>query len=562
MVAAELEGERVAAVERRGKYLIVRFESGRALLSHLRMTGAFLANGRTTSRRTRTGAPSSPRRRTASSYRDVRRFGTWLLLEPDEVEPYLGGASGVEPLGRGFTAAWLAAAARGPARPIKAALLDQRTVAGLGNIYADEALWRARIHPLRPAGELSPRSCAACPRAIRDALRHGIARQGATLRDYRRPDGSAGGMQHEFHVYGRDGEPCDRCGTPIEKIRVAGRGTWFCPPVRPADLALSRRSATIGGWRTHDDRDLTEATVTGLAWTAGNRIVQQAFLIVGTAVLARMLSPADFGLVAMTAIFLGFIAVISDFGLPAALVQRRELTRVQLSSAFWLEPGDRRGARGRCWRRRAAAGGPLRPVGAAQDHARARARLPIGALSAVQSGRAQRAMAFRRFAFIENLAVGLSYIAAIVAAALGAGVWSLVVLPLRARPRHGRVLDRRPVAAAREFDREAVRSLMHFGGNLAGASSIAYWINNADNLLVGIFSGGRSLGIYSRAFTLMQAPLAQVSWAAQRVMFPALTRIRDDVARMRRVYLRAISLIAFVAFPLAVVVASPPSRSS
>ena len=96
---------------------------------------------------------------------------------------------------------------------------------------------------------------------------------------------------------------------------------------------------------------------------------------------------------------------------------------------------------------------------------------------------------------------------------------------------------------------------MRFGGNLAGATSIAYWINNADNLLVGIFSGGRSLGIYSRAFTLMQAPLAQVSWAAQRVMFPALTRMHGDVARMRRVYLRAISLIAFVAFPLAVVVA-------
>ena len=96
---------------------------------------------------------------------------------------------------------------------------------------------------------------------------------------------------------------------------------------------------------------------------------------------------------------------------------------------------------------------------------------------------------------------------------------------------------------------------MHFGGNLAGATSIAYWINNADNLLVGVFSGGRSLGIYSRAFTLMQAPLAQVSWAAQRVMFPALTRMHGDVARMRRVYLRAISLIAFVAFPLAVVVA-------
>ncbi len=182
--------------------------------------------------------------------------------------------------------------------------------------------------------------------------------------------------------------------------------------------------------------------------------------------------------------------------------------------------------------------------------------LPIGALSAVQAGRAQRAMAFRRFAFVENLAVGLSYVAAIVAAALGAGVWSLVVLALsRAAVQTVSFWIVDPWRPSREYDRQAVRSLMHFGGNLAGATSIAYWINNADNLLVGIFSGGRSLGIYSRAFTLMQAPLAQVSWAAQRVMFPALTRMHGDVARMRRVYLRAISLIAFVAFPLAVVVA-------
>ena len=108
-------------------------------------------------------------------------------------------------------------------------VLDQRVVAGLGNIYADEALWRARIHPLRPAGELSEQEIRNLHRGIRRALEAGIARQGATLRDYRTPDGGRGAMQDEFKVYGRAGEPCRRCRTPIAKTRAGGRGTWFCP---------------------------------------------------------------------------------------------------------------------------------------------------------------------------------------------------------------------------------------------------------------------------------------------------------------------------------------------
>jgi formamidopyrimidine-DNA glycosylase len=113
--------------------------------------------------------------------------------------------------------------------PLKAALLDQRTLAGLGNIYVDEALWRARLHPLRPGGSLSKPETRALHRALRAVLAAGIEWQGATLRDYRLPDGTPGGMQREFNVYGRDGELCPRCGTPIEKTRAGGRGTWFCP---------------------------------------------------------------------------------------------------------------------------------------------------------------------------------------------------------------------------------------------------------------------------------------------------------------------------------------------
>ena len=229
-IAAELEGERVSALERRGKYLIVRFESGRVLLIHLRMTGSLrhAAGG---------SLADDPHRRAVVrlddgsdvAYRDVRRFGTWHLLEPDDVAAYLQRRLGGEPLERAFTARRLAERLEGRRAPLKSALLDQRTVAGLGNIYVDEALWRAQLHPLRPAGSLNGDELARLTRAIRAALRAGIARQGASLRDYSTPDGGRGRAQERFNVYGREGEPCPRCGTPLDKIRLGGRGTWYCP---------------------------------------------------------------------------------------------------------------------------------------------------------------------------------------------------------------------------------------------------------------------------------------------------------------------------------------------
>ena len=244
-VAAELEGERVAALDRRGKYLIVRFESGRVLLIHLRMTGSL--------RHAAAGnLEDDPHRRAVVrlddgsdvAYRDVRRFGTWHLLESDEVEDYLGRRLGGEQLERTFTARRLGERLANRRAPVKAALLDQRTVAGLGNIYVDEALWRAQIHPLREAGTLDAAELSRLAAAIREALRAGIRRQGASLRDYAQPDGRRGRAQERFRVYGRTGEPCPRCGTPIDKIRVAGRGSWYCPrcQVQAATRSASRPS--------------------------------------------------------------------------------------------------------------------------------------------------------------------------------------------------------------------------------------------------------------------------------------------------------------------------------
>jgi len=219
-VASGLRGERVEEIARRGKYLLFRLASGRVLVVHLRMTGGFAA------------PPVSHERARLEVdgevlvYRDVRRLGTWALLEAEEAERYLALRVGPEPLSSSFAVSWLARRLAGRRAAVKAVLLDQRVAAGLGNIYADEALWRARIHPLRAACELSEDEVRSLRRGIRRALRLGIARQGADLGDGAYPGGS---MQDEFRVYGRAGKPCTRCRAPIERTRVAGRSAHYCP---------------------------------------------------------------------------------------------------------------------------------------------------------------------------------------------------------------------------------------------------------------------------------------------------------------------------------------------
>jgi formamidopyrimidine-DNA glycosylase len=237
-VEGRLRAERIDAVVRRGKYLVLTLSGGAHLLVHLRMTGSFQLG--------RNGSlGEDPHRRAVVTlddgsdvaYRDVRRFGTWVVLDGPELDTHLASRLGPEPLGRGFTTGRLERSLAGRRVGVKAVILDQRVAAGVGNIYADEALWRAGIHPARPAGELGADELARLRRAIRATLRTGIARQGATLRDFRDPSGSEGRMQDEFEAYGRDGEACSRCGDSIVKTRVAGRGTWYCPRCQPLDPA-------------------------------------------------------------------------------------------------------------------------------------------------------------------------------------------------------------------------------------------------------------------------------------------------------------------------------------
>jgi formamidopyrimidine-DNA glycosylase len=242
-LAAAVEGRTVERLSRRGKYLVWELEGDAFLLMHLRMTGTLLLDP--------PGAPPYVRvwLRLGDhdvAFSDPRRFGTGeLALGPEALEAFFAARLGVEPLDGEFTAAHLHALARSSRAPIKAFLLDQKRVAGVGNIYADEALFRARIHPLRLANRLTRPQAEALRDAVVESLNAGIAAKGATIDDFRDPYGVSGAFQDQFLVHLREGEPCPRCGRPIRKLRAAGRGTYVCERCqpRPRYAAASARAA-------------------------------------------------------------------------------------------------------------------------------------------------------------------------------------------------------------------------------------------------------------------------------------------------------------------------------
>jgi formamidopyrimidine-DNA glycosylase len=226
-LADALRGRRVETLGRRGKYLVWSLEDDVHLVQHLRMTGAVLCEPRPEPTHVRVRLDLSPKRRLVIV--DPRRFGTGeLLLGQEALERFFAARLGLEPLEEGFTAEHLRGLARGRTAPIKAFLLDQRRIAGVGNIYADEALFRAGIHPLRPAGRLSSEQYMRLRESTIAALQAGIDARGATIDDFRHVDGVRGSFQSQFLVHRREGEPCGRCGATIVKMVVAGRGTYVC----------------------------------------------------------------------------------------------------------------------------------------------------------------------------------------------------------------------------------------------------------------------------------------------------------------------------------------------
>ncbi len=232
VVQAALQGRRIERLGRRGKYLVFELEDEAFLLAHLRMTGTLLYDA----------SPVAPYQRVRFAlsdghdvrFCDPRRFGTGeLALGAAARDAFFAARLGIEPLSDALTGAALARLARGRRAPIKAFLLDQRHIAGVGNIYADEALFRARIHPLRRTGALKAAQWEALVAAIRAALSAGLAAGGATIDDFRHADGLRGTFQDEFLVHRRRGEPCPQCGSLVVKLVAAGRGTYACERCQP-----------------------------------------------------------------------------------------------------------------------------------------------------------------------------------------------------------------------------------------------------------------------------------------------------------------------------------------
>ncbi len=236
--AARVAGQIVRSLDRRGKYILIHLEHD-TLVIHLKMSGRLYvaaADARHAADRwvhVRFDLDQGQLR-----FSDVRKFGRVYLT--DDVAALLGHL-GPEPLGDNFTIAGFRAGLRGRRLAIKARLLQQEFVAGVGNIYADEALFRAGIHPARPAESLTDDEAARLHGTLREALQTGIQHEGASINWYRKPDGDKGSSQNHFFVYGRAEQPCLHCGAQINKIRVAQRGTHFCPdcqPEPPANTAM------------------------------------------------------------------------------------------------------------------------------------------------------------------------------------------------------------------------------------------------------------------------------------------------------------------------------------
>jgi formamidopyrimidine-DNA glycosylase len=235
--AARVEGRRVESVGRRGKYLLVELDSGDTLAMHLRMTGRLHWRP--------PGADGDEERflrarldlddGSTVTFGDMRRFGrAWIVPAGlADREGYWAARVGIEPLSPRFTGRVLARLLEGRRGPIKAVLLNQALVAGLGNMYVDEALFQARIHPLRPAGTLDADEVRRLHRAIRDRLAAAVEAGGASIDSYRDSLGERGTMQDLLRVHLNEGEPCPRCRTTIRKTRVAQRGTYWCPACQP-----------------------------------------------------------------------------------------------------------------------------------------------------------------------------------------------------------------------------------------------------------------------------------------------------------------------------------------
>lgn len=225
-----ITGKKIKKLGRRGKYLLMNLSENQTLVIHLRMTGRLILCPSGTPPGKHTHAVFSLSDGNSLHFSDMRQFGRMALIETDRLDSLPGFKDlGVEPLSEKFTRDYLKKELKRRRTRIKTLLLDQTVIAGLGNIYADEALHRARINPEKIAANLTPRETAHLYHAVREVLSEGIANRGTTFRDYVDGLGQAGTNQNALRIYDREGKPCLLCGRPVARIRLGGRSSYYCP---------------------------------------------------------------------------------------------------------------------------------------------------------------------------------------------------------------------------------------------------------------------------------------------------------------------------------------------
>lgn len=232
--AESLQGRRILTVDRRGKYLLVRFDHELTMVSHLRMEGKYFLR--------QTAKPDNKHVHvvfeftdgTALQYQDVRKFGRMQLVQTGQEKQVSGIKTlGPEPFSADFTTDKFYQDLHRHRKAIKQVLLDQHVVTGLGNIYVDEVLWLSQINPMLPANEVTLTQASQLHDHIIEELKMAVDHGGTTIRSYVDAQGNTGQFQFDLHVYGREGKPCERCGNIIEKTKLGGRGTHFCPQCQP-----------------------------------------------------------------------------------------------------------------------------------------------------------------------------------------------------------------------------------------------------------------------------------------------------------------------------------------
>ncbi len=307
--------------------------------------------------------------------------------------------------------------------------------------------------------------------------------------------------------------------------------------------------------------NLRNRTLSGLGWSGAAQVARQLVQFIISVILARLLSPEDFGLIGMIIVFTGFAGVFSELGLGAALIQKLDLDERHLNSVFWVNIGT-----GIILTGTVVGTAPL--IASFYDEPALRSltilialNFIIGSFNVVQNALLNKNMDFRRLAQLEITAASLASIIGITMALTGFGVWSLVwqslMLTTVSAVMMWWVSAWRPTFS---FETGALKELLGFSSNLLGFNILNYWMRNLDNVLIGKFIGSSALGIYTRAYSLMLLPISQISGVVSRVMFPVLSTIQHDIERVKRVYLRSTRSIALVTFPLMIgllVVAKP-----